>query len=92
MGSATIAAAPIRLGSLDLGATRFADIDAVVAELAMFEALDFSGRPLLILGAPVMEACEILSHRPARAAVRDLDTSWGSTGDRASAHADCQSD
>ena len=63
VGSATIAAAPIRLASLDLGMTRFADVDAVVAELAMFEALDLSRRPLLILGAPVVEACEILISR-----------------------------
>ena len=63
IGSATIAAAPIRLAALDLGATRFAEVDAVVAELAMFEALDFSSRPMIILGAPVVEACEILISR-----------------------------
>lgn len=73
VGSATIAAAPIRLASLDLGTTRFADVDAVVAELAMFEALDLSRRPLLILGAPVMEACEILISR-ARGSVSVCET------------------
>ena len=73
VGSATIAAAPIRLASLDLGTTRFAEVDAVVAELAMFEALDLSRRPLLILGAPVMEACEILISR-ARGSVSVCET------------------
>lgn len=73
VGSATIAAAPIRLASLDLGTTRFADVDAVVAELAMFEALDLSRRPLVILGAPVMEACEILISR-ARGSVSVCET------------------
>ena len=63
IGSATIAAAPIRLAALDLGATRFTEVDAVVAELAMFEALEFSSRPMIILGAPVAEACEILISR-----------------------------
>ena len=63
IGSATIAAAPIRLAALNLGATRFAEVDAVVAELAMFEALDLSKRPMIILGAPVVEACEILISR-----------------------------
>lgn len=63
IGSAKIAAAPIRLETLDLGATRFAEVDAVVAELAMFDALDFSKRPMIILGAPVVEACEVLISR-----------------------------
>ena len=66
IGSANIAAAPIRLASLDLATTRFAEVDAVVAELALFEALDLSGHPLLILGAPVVEACEILISRARR--------------------------
>lgn len=63
VGSATVAAAPVRLNALDLGSTRFAHLDAVVAELAMFEALDLDQRPFLILGAPVVEACEILISR-----------------------------
>ena len=45
IGSATIAAAPVRLTSLDLGTTRFAEVDALVAELAMFEALGLSEPP-----------------------------------------------
>ncbi len=39
----------------------------------MFEALDLSRRPLLILGAPVMEACEILISR-ARGSVSVCET------------------
>ncbi len=72
IGSATIGAAPVRLASLDLGTTRFAEVDAVVAELAMFEALGLSERPLLILGAPIVEACEILISR-ARGSVSVCD-------------------
>lgn len=63
IGSGTVGAVSVRLTSLDIGTTRFSDVAAVVSELALFEALDLSDRPLAIIGAPVAEACEILVSR-----------------------------
>ena len=68
IGFQTVGAVPARLASLDLGTTHFPGVDAVVSELAMFEALGLSHRPLMIVGAPIVEACEILVSR-ARGAV-----------------------
>ncbi len=73
IGSQTVGAVPTRLSSMEIGTTRFAGVDAVVSELALFEALGLSEHPLMIIGAPVVEACEILylAHTGIRLRVRE---------------------
>lgn len=60
VGSTSIPAARVRLGTLEVGGARFEALDAVVADLALFEALGLDSTPVLILGAPVIERCPVL--------------------------------
>lgn len=60
IGETRIPAVPTRLGTLQAGDARLEGMEALVADLALFEALEISDRPLVILGAPFLEACPTL--------------------------------
>ncbi len=60
VGSWDIPAVPARMATLDIGQTRFHQVNVVVADLALFESLGLSDRRLVIVGAPILEACEFL--------------------------------
>lgn len=63
VGSRTIPASRARLGTLDIGGARFEALDAVVADLALFDELGLDTTPLLIIGTPVIERCPVLVSR-----------------------------
>lgn len=63
VGSRTIPAARTRLGTLDIAGVRFEELEAVVADLALFDELGLAATPVLIIGAPVIERCPVLVSR-----------------------------